>query len=349
MEPLGPRSVSVSLPQRLQPPDWLRRASEARPALVFHTKGPHGEKLLTGGFRLLGALASHAAGQGWDVQAVEFTPESPAFAVTDTRHIHVLMEDYPAFGPRVFHAVPGYLRGWWFFDELATRNNSTIRFQPFDPRSIKDAFATRFADRLRAQFAARNFTKFSQRPRGAEVVPMGCLAFFAQGFTVPPHQTHYAGVLDLARSTIAARGLRPVVIKTHPKNSLEELEALAALHDPAIGVHVTDASIHDILDVCACVVTVTSAVAFEGFLHGKPAIVAGQVDYPQNVITLTNPARLSDAINAALSRDWPHDRFVTWYLRQHCLEDRAESLPRVLERLHRKGLSLGDVDGQGWF
>lgn len=348
MESLSSRAVSLSLPAQLQPSDWLNRASGSRPSLVFHTKGPHAEKLLAGGFRLLGALAGHAAAHGWDVQAVEFTDASPTFAAADNRHIHVMMEDFPAFGPRVFHAVPGYLRGWWFFDELATRNNSSIRFQPFDPRSIKDAFATRFTDRLRAQFASRNFTKFTQRPRGEEVVPQGCLAFFAQGFAVPPHQTHYAGVLDLARSTIAARGARPVVIKTHPKNSLEEMEALAALHDPTAGVYVTDASIHDILDACACVVTVTSAVAFEGFLHGKPAVVAGQVDYPQNVITLTNPARLPEAITAALSRDWPYDRFVTWYLRQHCLEDRAEALPRVLERLHRKGLTLGDVDGRGW-
>lgn len=339
----------MRLPARLQPPEWLKRASEAPPALVFHTKGPHAEKLLSGGFRLLGALSDHAAGQGWDVQAVEFTAVSPAFAAADTRHIHVLMEDHPAYGPRVFHAVPGYLRGWWFFDEVATRNNSSIRFHSFDPRSIKDAFATRFTDKLRAQFAGRNFSKFGQRERGEEAIPAGCLAFFAQGFNVPPHQVHHAGVLDLARATIAARGARPVVIKPHPKNSLEEVEALAALHDPGAGVHVTDASIHDILDACACVVTVTSAVAFEGFLHRKPAVVVGQVDYPQNVITLTNPAKLPEAITAALSRDWPHDRFVTWYLRQHCLEDRAESLPKVLDRLHRKGISLGDIDGQGWF
>jgi hypothetical protein len=349
VEPGGLGAVPVNLPAGLQPPDWLKRALEAPPALVFHTKGPHAERLLSGGFRLLGALADHAAGQGWDVHAVEFTDASPGFAAADTRHIHVLMEDHPAYGPRVFHAVPGYLRGWWFFDELATRNNASIRMQAFDPRGIKDIFATRFANRLRAQFAGRNFTKFTQRPRGEEVVPEGCLAFFAQGFAVPPHQTHYAGGLDLARATIAARGDRPVVIKTHPKNSLEEVEALAALHAPELGVTVTDASIHDMLAACSCVVTVTSAVAFEGFLHGKPAVVAGQVDYPQNVVTLTDPAKLPEAITAALSRDWPHDRFVTWYLRQHCLEDRAESLPRVLERLHRKGLTLGDAMGQGWF
>ena len=37
------------------------------------------------------------------------------------------------------------------------------------------------------------------------------------------------------------------------------------------------------------------------------------------------------------------------YLRQHCLEDRAESLPKVLDRLHRKGISFGDADERGWF
>ena len=337
----------MSLPARLQPPDWLRRMGDG-PTLVFHTKGPHAERLLSGGFRLLDALADHAASRGWDVQAVEFTPDSPVLAAQDSGNLHILMEDHPAYGPRVFHAVPGYLRGWWFFDELATRNNSSIRFRDFDPRMVKEAFATRFTDKLRAQFAGRNFSKFGQRDRGEEAIPTGCLAFFAQGFNIPPHQVHFAGVLDLARATIAAAAGRAVVIKPHPKNTLDEVEALAALHDPGAGVHVTDASIHDILGACACVVTVTSAVAFEGFLHRKPAVVAGQVDYSQNVITLTDPAKLSDAISAALSRDWPHDRFVTWYLRQNCLEDRADCLPRLLERLHRKGITLGDFEGRGW-
>jgi len=339
----------VTLPTRLHPPGWLEQAGDLPPALVFHTKGPHAEKLLAGGFQLLGALAGHAAAKGWGVEAVEFTAASPRVAAADTRHLHVLMEDHPAYGPRVFHAVPSYLRGWWFFDELAARNNSSIRLRSFDPRQVAAEFATRFCDRLRAQFAGRNFTKFPQEPRGAEALPEGCLAVFAQGFAVPPHQTHHVPVPDLIRSAIAARGGRPVVIKPHPKNSLEEIETLAALHDPGAGVHVTNASIHDILSACACVVTVTSAVAFEGFLHGKPAVVAGQVDFPQNCITLTDPARMGAAIAAALSRDWPHDRFVTWYLRQNCVEDRATSLPRVLERIHRKGITLGDAEGRGWF
>lgn len=340
----------MSLPQRLQPPEWLERCADLPQSLIFHTKGPHADRLLAGGFRLLGALCDHAARQGWAVEAVEFTPASPGVAAAEQGlHLHILMEDFPAFGPRLFHAVPSYLRGWWFFDELATRNNSTIRFQTFDLRMIKAEFATRFADKLRAQFAGRNFSKFTQEDRGAEPVPSGCIAFFAQGFAVPPHQVHYMGILDLARAAIAAKGARPLVIKPHPKNSLAEIEALAALHDPAAGVHVINASIHDILAACDCVVTVTSAVAFEGFLHGKPAVVAGQVDYPQNVITLTDGAKLASAIEAALACDWAHDRFVTWYLRHYCLEDRPDSLPKLLDRLHRKGITMGDVAGRGWF
>lgn len=339
----------MSLPSTLRPPAWLERCGGLPPLLIFHTKGPHAERLLAGGFRLLGALAGHAAAQGWGVEAVEFTPASPAFAAADTRHLHILMEDFPAYGPRVFHAVPSYLRGWWFFDELATRNNSSARLRPFDPRPMSGDFATRFCDRLRAQFAGRNFTKFPQRPRGEVKVPAGCIAFFAQGFAVPPHQTHYLSVPDMVQAALAARGDRPLVIKPHPKNTLEELEQLAALHDPKGGVHVTDASIHDILAACACVVTVTSAVAFEGFLHGKPAVLAGQTDFAQNALTLTDGSRLADAMGQAMARDWPHDRFVAWYLRGTCVEDKVDSLPKLLDRIHRKGIPLGDAEGRGWF
>ncbi|MEH7826955.1 hypothetical protein [Gemmobacter denitrificans] len=339
----------MTLPRCLQPPEWLQAADALPPSLIFHTKGPHADRLLQGGFQLLSALAGHAAQAGWGVEAVTFTPASPMLAAADSgRHLHILMEDHPAYGPRVFHAVPGYLRGWWFFDEVATRNNSSIRLRHFDPRTIKPDFAQRFCDRLRTRFAGRNFSKFPQEQRGSQPVPEDCLAVFAQGFKVPPHQTHHMGVLPLIHAVIAARDGRPVVIKPHPKNTLEELSALEALHDPGAGVHVMDASIHDILAACLCAISVTSAVAFEGFLHGKPAVVAGQVDFAQNLVTLTDPNRMAEAIAAALARDWPHDRFVTWYLRHNCVEDRAESLTEILGRLHRKGIRLGD-QGPGFY
>ncbi|MFD1809049.1 hypothetical protein ACFSHQ_15945 [Gemmobacter lanyuensis] len=38
----------------------------------------------------------------------------------------------------------------------------------------------------------------------------------------------------------------------------------------------TEASIHDLLAACDCVLTLTSAVGFEAFLHRKPVVLGGR-------------------------------------------------------------------------
>lgn len=297
---------------------------------------------LTGGkFRLLTALADAAP---VPVAVVAFDADSHA-AASDPRHVHILMEDRPLFAPTAFHCVPSYLHGFWFFDEVATRNNSTARLARFDARTISAPFADGFARRLAARFIGRNRSKFDQPPRG-QTVPERCLAFFAQDFRPPQNHRNHLGVLQMLDALIAARGDRTVVIKPHPNNKPDEVAALRDRTGP--GVTMSDASIHDILAACACAVSVTSACAFEGFLHGKPAVLGGQTDFAQNAITLTDPARMGDALAATMARDWPHAQFLTWYLTKACVQDRVIDLPEVLARMHRKGIGWADP-GRGFY
>lgn len=300
---------------------------------------------LTGGsFRLLSALARHA-GAHLPVAVVAYDADSHA-AAADPTHVHILMEDRPLYAPTAFHCVPSYLHGFWFFDEVATRNNSSARLARFDPRVIAAPFADALARRLADRFVARNRSKFDQPPRG-QPVPAGCLAFFAQDFRTPLHHRHHMTVPRMLDALIAARGDRPVVIRAHPNQKPDEIAALADRIGP--GVSVSHASIHDILAACACTVTVTSACAFEGFLHGRPAVLGGQTDFAQNAVTLTDPARMADALAAATGRDWPHDRFLAWYLTKHCVRDRVADLPELLARMHRKGIAWADPAGRGFY
>jgi hypothetical protein len=176
-------------------------------------------------------------------------------------------------------------------------------------------------------------------------VPPGCLAFFAQDFLPPRHHRHYLTVEVMLDALIAARGGRTVVIKPHPKNSPAEIAALMARTGPE--VQVSTASIHDILAACACTVTVTSACAFEGFLHGKPAVLGGQTDFHHNAVTLHRADAMAHALDAAMSRDWPHAQFLTWHLSRICVRDQVADLPRVLERMFAKGIAWADP-GRGF-
>jgi hypothetical protein len=305
--------------------------------VFFHARDKLASGLGKGFFRLLGALAQHAVQVGWGVEIVEFSARGQDLAVANPRHLHVFMDDRPVYAPNAVHSVPSYLQGFWYFDEIGSRNNSMQRLRKFDPRPMSGDWAMAFHARLVTRFVQGNLSKFPQADRREEVVEPGCLAFFAQDFKVPRYHRHYLKVTEMIEAAIAVKGRRALYIKPHPNQTLEEIEVLARYHQPSAGVHVTNASIHDLIELADCVLTVTSAVGFEAFLHRKPVVLGGQTDFWQNAVTLTDPARLAEAVEVAVAREWPYEKFLVWFLRQNCLEDSVASLPQVLERLARKG------------
>lgn len=320
---------------------WLtaRRLEGLPETLFFHARDKLASGLSKGYFRLLGSLAQHAIAQGWGIEIVEFSARGQDVAVSCPRHLHVFMDDRPIYAPNAVHSVPGYLHGFWYFDEIGSRNNSLQRLRRFDPRPMDGAWARAFHAQLVRKFVDGNLTKFPQSARGT-AVELGCLAFFAQDFKPPRFHRHYLGVVQMIEAAIAAKGRRSLYIKPHPNQTLEEMVVLSRYHAPEAGVHVTHASIHDLMAAADCVLTVTSAVGFEAFLHRKPVVLGGQTDFWQNTVTLTEPARLAEAMAASMARDWPYEKFLVWFLRQNCLEDSEASLPQVLERLGRKGFFL---------
>ncbi|MES2436330.1 MAG: hypothetical protein V4586_21155 [Pseudomonadota bacterium] len=325
------------------------RLADLPPTLFFHARAKLAQALEKRHFKLLTAFADHARAQGWRVEILDGIAGQHEVAAAFPQHLHVFMEDRGFYARNIFHCVPSYLRGYWFFDQIGTRNNSLQRLAPFDASSVPRRKAERFLAGLAPQFTEGNRSKFEQAPRGSEAIEPGCLAFFTQGFKPPSHHAHYLTAPQMIDAAIAAKGGRALYIKPHPNQNFDELEVLSRYHAPARGVHVVTASIHDLLGACDCALTLSSAVGFEAFLHRKPVVLGGQTDFWQNGITLTDPAKMAEALAAAMARDWPHAAFLHWYLQQFCLEDRAEDLPRLLARLHQRGYALGDLAGAGFF
>lgn len=325
------------------------RLADLPPTLFFHARDKLAQTLEKRHFKLLTAFTDHARAADWRVEVLPPEPGRHEVAAAFPQHLHVFMEDRAFYARNIFHCVPSYLRGFWFFDQIGTRNNSLQRLALFDAETIPRRKADRFLAGLSAEFVSTNRSKFEQAPRGAEVIEPGCLAFFAQDFKQPSHHTHYLTVPQMIVAAIVAKAGRALYIKPHPNQSFDELEVLSRYHNPSNGVHVVTASIHDLLSACDCALTLSSAVGFEAFLHRKPVVLGGQVDFWQNAITLTNPARMAEALAAATTRDWPYAAFLVWYLQRFCLEDRTEDLPRLLARLHQRGYALGDASGAGYF
>ena len=328
---------------------WLRAQVTAQmPATLFIFGRPQAlASVVAGRLKLVELVARYALAAGLDVELVGEPHADTRFA-QDSHHMRLYLADRAVYAPNTFHSVSAYLRGYAYFEETGTRNNSSIRLKTFDPSIITPARAVWFADRLRDQFVARNQSKMKQSAFGQHPVEPGALVVFAQDFAPPRWHRHYLTVPRMIEAVIAARGSHAVFIKPHPKNDAGERAQLQALHDPQNGVHITDASLHDLLAAAACAISLTSACCFEAFLHHTPAVVCGQTDFHHNAVTLTGPAKMAEAIAAATSRQWPYDQYLAWFLQDNCVEDAEAGLPVALDRMYRKGFSWADPTGRGF-
>ena len=54
---------------------------------------------------------------------------------------------------------------------------------------------------------------------------------------------------------------------------------------------------------------------------------------------------LAGTESAAMARDWPHEAFVTWFLRQNLHEDHPRALPDLLAKIAAKGIAFGPGSG----
>lgn len=323
------------------------RLLDRPPSLFFHARKKLAEGMLARRFALLAALADHAAGRGVMPEVLIHSGASRALIERDDRHLHILMEDAPLFARNVFHAVPAYLRGYWYFDEVASRNNSSHRLRPFNPGPMSGKFAKAFADKLRSRFIGRNFSKFDQAPRGADIAT-GCIVFFAQDFSAPRHYRNFMTGAEMLDALIAASGGRKVYVKAHPNQPRDEVHTLARQAE-AGGAEMTDASIHDLLAAADVCVTLTSAVGFEALMHHTPVVLGGQTDFGQCAVTLTDAEKMAGALEEARARNWEYDKFLTWFLKQNCVEDAPASLPKILARIYAKGFTWADAGKRGFY
>jgi hypothetical protein len=80
-----------------------------------------------------------------------------------------------------------------------------------------------------------------------------------------------------------------------------------------------------------------SSLALEGMLHRVPAILFGRSDLHHCAVTVQRPEDWPQALQRALATDWPHDRYLLWFLRWQNVEAARPFLPKVLARMAGQG------------
>lgn len=213
-----------------------------------------------------------------------------------------------------------YIEGFWHLDPEGIQAESSAGRAVFDPARVDEAEAVRFLHQLQARFVAPRRSRFKQPRAAAQGLPKGAVALFLQGRSAYHKGRCALPMEQMILGVAAGAGGRPVLVKPHPQALEEGAAAIAAAMAQGADVQVTDANVHDVLAASAVTVSVNSAVAIEGFLHGKPAILFGRSDFPSLTVRAAGSADFPAALDAALSRDWAFAKMLHWYYGQHTLD-----------------------------
>lgn len=256
-------------------------------------------------------------------------------------NIHVV-ENGRMQGEGWLNAATAYLTGFWHMDPRGMQAESSAIDDVFDAGLVDEVAAGEFFNRLKTRFLLPRKSRYHQPVEVAGDIPEESVALFLQGPSAY-HNGRCKLPMDEMIGIIAkGSGGRPVVVKPHPQ--VPEEGALAILQAMEAGADVvpTDANVHDILAAAAVTVSVNSAVAFEGFLHGKPSILFGKSDFPSLVTRAHGAEDYAAALEVVLARDWPYPQMLHWYFSRHTLELAAPDFEaRAFAAFERVGFSKG--------
>ena len=237
------------------------------------------------------------------------------------------------------NTATAYITGFWHLDPQGIQAESLAASAIFDPREVEGDAARAFFRDMRQRFVTPRLSRFAQARAKATDLPCRKTA------TAPPGRSAYHNgrcTLPMDRMILAVcrgAGGRPVVVKPHPQQPEEAVGPMAAALSAGAAFQVTDANVHDVLAACSVSVSVNSAVAMEGFLHRKPAILFGRSDFP-GLVTQATGDDFPQALETSLAARWPYARMLHWYFSRHTLELAAPDFEtRALAAFAKVGFS----------
>lgn len=249
-----------------------------------------------------------------------------------------IVENGRARGPGWLNATLAYFESYWHLDPQGVLAESTIGGQAYDPACVPAAAAEAFFAGMQARFAARRHSRYGQARTVARDLPEGAIAVFLQG-PAPQARGHaHCSYRTMLRTVAEGAGGRPVVVKAHPLKREMGQAHIAAIRAEGHALVETDANVHDILAQAAVSVSVNSAAALEGFLHGTPAILFGRADFHHFAQTVVDPRDFPQALRASLASRPDYARAFQWYFAERCLcLDASDFEQRLLATLAAHG------------
>lgn len=297
----------------LIPFDRMTPALKTGRALLIHAGESWAASILSGKFDFFRRLAGVVAAHGLQTHVVAAERGASARLLAMDQHRHVVIGPRTPVGPGIWHAHPGYLRGFWYLDPLGVNMASSLAGAGFDPARIDPQKARWFWNGVTGWHLPRNLSKFPQAARVGGGLPPARSVVFLQEIERFARPVHWVDSLTMIRTAAA---LGPTYVKLHPAQSPETAAAVAALAADLPQVRLTTASVHDLAAAAEVVVTQNSAAGFEALLQRRPVVTCAATDYHHATLQARGAETLADAIATAPARlaGFPYDRYLYWFL-----------------------------------
>lgn len=247
-------------------------------------------------------------GQGWQLELRPDALRERLLAVAAPGYSLSLMEEPPGRGLVCRHT---YVGAFWHIEASTKRWEWPVARATFHPESIDPAEARTFANHWRR----RLFKGAADAPRheGFVFVPL-------QGLLLDKRSFQAMSPIEMLECVLDEMPDRTVLATLHPKEAyapaeLQALDALAARHSR---LSVATGGATAALAACDLVVTQNSAVAFNGYFFGKPAVLFAEIDF-HHIAASVPRLGVAAAFRAVRDMAPAYDRYLKWFLADNAI------------------------------
>lgn len=305
-----------------------RQVSEPR-ALVIHAQGSWMKSIQEEKFDFFNKLVRHATSQGVTTRIVAEGGSASRFLL-DQDHINIVVGEHSSYGKNTLHAIPSYVWGFWYLDEVGVFWNSSMRFAKFHAEEIDTEKAEYFFNGVSGYMLRENVSKIPQEVRMKNPMQEAAAVIYAQEIEHLTDRSHFLTTEQMIRTTAKTCKDELVYVKPHPHQSKGMRKQILDICADFQNVIVSDASVHDLTDASRMVVTQNSAAGFEALMQKRCVITCGKSDFWHATLTPKRESDLREALEfgAEAMADFPFEKYFYWFLDKNCLEPAKEEFEK---------------------